>query len=66
VSRSKQTTVHRIYKPEPGCMESALELLLKKTICKTTAEQAPEPGRSDAAIVRHEEGVNHVDQVPNK
>jgi hypothetical protein len=47
-------------------MESALELLLKKTICKTTAEQAPEPGRSDAAIVRHEEGVNHVDQVPNK
>ena len=41
MSNSKQTTVHRSYRPEQGHMESALELLLKKSVKEAAHSAAP-------------------------
>ena len=63
MSGSKQTTVHRSYRPEPDHCTRALALLLEKTVRKTATEPTPEPGgRNDAAKVRNIEGVSHLEQ----
>jgi hypothetical protein len=42
VSGSKQITVTRDYRPDSGCMQSALMLLLRKPIKEGGPDTAPE------------------------
>jgi hypothetical protein len=58
----QNVTVERRYRPNEVSCREAIRLLLDYRK-KEAAEPTSEPNdRNDAAIVRHKEGANHVEQ----
>jgi hypothetical protein len=54
VRSSKQATVYRSYRPDSGYMESALELLLKKSVKEAAHPAAPDDVKESNGYVATE------------